>query len=251
MKRFLSIAGLFFLMVAFPALLLNKDLPEQPEHRDKVTAYPTELYPGENVLTFTHSTGIREIKPMLDSLATSLTEISGHDDFDECSNTVDVHVKVNTPARRINVRFMVTDCNKRRQVFSMQNRVWHLEEVILPDVEVGDTACGRFRVWRVNAPNGKGEYLDSVYSHQPQVFFSYPPDSVPPLLLPNGSTYLYTVCFAADKPGEYKFGVVHQIRREQPAAGHKVFNIADTGIVRVLPRNYGGVPSPGGALPSR
>ena len=248
MKRFLSIAGLFFLVLAFPGLLMNKDVPENHEHRDKVTVYPTELYPGENVLTFTHTTGIKEIKPMLDSLATSLTEISGHVGFEECSKSVKVSVKVNTPTRRINVRFMVTDCNKRRQVFSMRNRVWHLEEVTLPDVEVGDTACGQFRVWGVNASNGKGEYLDSVYSYQPQVFFSYLPDSVPPLLLPNGSTYLYTVCFAADKPGDYKFGVVHQIRREQPAAGHKVFEIADTGIVRVLPRNYDGMPSPGGEL---
>ncbi len=240
-----ALAMAFFVVQATPVVqgevLQKKMLPE----RNITTVYPTELYPGENVLTFHNPDGIQEIKPMFDSLTISATELE-MPTLDDCPDSVVVRVKVNTARYRLNCRFMVTSCAKKRQVFIMRNRAWQLDVLRFPDVQVGDTTCRKFWAGRASSVEDDGELIESITSTAPQVFFVFPPDSIPPVYHPMDVVYFFDVCFVADAPGNYTFPVRHQIQRSQPAGGHSSYIVADTGLVRVLPRESIELPSPGG-----
>ena len=246
MSRFYSISSTIALIALF--FVLQQGLLGQGEalpERSKTTVYPTELYPGENVLTFYNPDGIKDIEPMFDSLTTSMTELEMLDTVSGCSDSVIVRLKVKTGSPRLSNRFMVTSCKKKRQVFVMQNRVWYTDMFVLPDIEAGDTSCQKFWAGRAENFHGEGEFIESITASAPQVFFSYHPDSIPPLYRSYEHVYFYSVCFVADIPGDYNFHVMHRIRRDQPAGGHTTFVVADTGVVRVLPRESEEIPSPG------
>ena len=248
MKRFDNLPTIFFLAVAFLVLqakpvMQGEVLPE----RSKTTVYPTELYPGENVLTFYNPDGIQDIKPMFDSLATSMTDLEMLDPLTDCPDSVILRVKVKTVSQGLNNRFMVTSCKKKRQVFAVRNRIWSIIDVFaLPDTQVGDTSCRTFRAGTGSTLGNTGEFIESITASIPQVFFSYHPDSIPPLYHSYEHIYFYDVCFVGDMPGDYKFQVMHRIRRDQPAGGHTTFVVADTGVVRVLPHTHSELPLPGG-----
>lgn len=253
MKGFYKLPTIFLLAVVFFAALTtpvvqgevfyDKMLPE----RSRTTVYPTELYPGENVLTFYNPDGIVEIKPMLDSLTASLTDIEILDASADCSDSMVVRITVKTMSQSLNNRFIVTSCKKKPQAFALRNCVWNIVDVFaFPDVIVGDTSCRTFRAGSGSNFDEEGEFIESIVASVPQVFFRYHPDSIPPLYYSYEHVYFYDVCFVADMPGNYKFHVMHHIRRSQPAGGHTTFVVADTGIVRVLPRGDTGLPSPGG-----
>ncbi len=253
MKGFDTLPTIFFLSaillvvqvqpVVQGGTMYDKTLPE----RNRTTMYPTELYPGENVLTFYNPDGIAEITPMLDSLTASLTDIEIRDASADCSDSIVVRITVKTMSQSLNNRFMVTSCKKKRQVFTLRNCVWNIIDVFaFPDVQVGDTSCRTFRAGTGSSLDEEGEFIESITASAPQVFFRYHPDSIPPLYHSYEHVYFYDVCFVADMPGDYKFHVMHQIRRSQPAGGHTTFIVADTGVVRVLPREHTGLPSPGG-----
>ncbi len=207
--------------------------------------YPTELYPGENVLTFYNPDGIQEFKPAFDSLTASKTELEILDVLADCPDSIVVRVKVNTVHDRLLSRFVVTSCSKMRQVLTLRNYVWFPDRHVFPDVQVGDTVCQRFEVGSGGQFPGEGEFIESITVSTPQAFLVFPPDSIPPLFRLYEHTYGYNVCFVGDVPNNYTFHVVHQIRRMQPAGGFTNYQVADTGVVRVVPRKSKESPSPG------
>ena len=201
------------------------------------SSYPTELYSGENIITLKAPGGIRSIQANFDSLTSSLTEIHGMGgigDLSGCPDSHKVQLRLNTASQPVNVRFTVIDCAGRQHQVILTNKTWRLDEVPFPDAEVGDTICRPFQIGLTGIVS---EYLDSISIPMDQVFqrYSFPP----PLPLRAGSNYRYTVCFVAEKPGEYRFPVMTWIRRTQPAGGYTNYAVSDTGVVRVLPKRKG------------
>ncbi len=212
--------------------------------KSKTTVYPTVLYPGENVLTFSNPDGIQEIKPMFDSLTTSLMDIEVLDPVADCPDSLRLRLKVNTVSQGLTVRFMVTDCNKKRRVFVLKNFKCILEEFTFPDVEVGDTVCQKFEIGLSDNEFGVRQYvLDSIVPSVPNAIVQV--DSWP-ITINVGTIYSYTVCFVAREVGEHKFGVSVWQSIVHPTGKTQVLPITDTGVVRVVPKEYDSSPSPGG-----
>ena len=212
----------------------------------QASSYPTELYSGENIITLKAPAGIRSIEALFDSSTASLVEIRGMGgigDLSGCPDSHKVQLHVNTVTQTLRVQFVVVDCNGKRNPVGLTNRIWRLDEVLFPDAEVGDTICRPFQIGLQTIggfggiPATTGEYLDSVSVPIPQVFLRY--SFPPPLQIRTGSNYRYNVCFVADKPGVYRFPVLTWMRRTQPADGYTNYAIADTGVIRVLPKRKG------------
>lgn len=204
----------------------------------RAAGYPSELYPGENVITITALNGIKHIEPLIDSNSLNYVDIrpSGVGEQEGCLESSLIELRVNTVTRPLNIRFRISDCAGGTEVMSFHNRTWNLDEVRFPDVMVGDTTCRPFQIGLagIGSLSGMGgitEYLDSISVTQPGAFIQY--KTAPPLRLNGGSTFRYTVCFAPTEPGEYRFPVVTWIRRGQPAGGYTNYPVADTAVVRV------------------
>lgn len=206
--------------------------------------YPSEVYPGENILTVTHSDGISEIRPMFDSLTKALTTVELLDDLSTCPDSARMRVHVGTSDRKLSMRFIATSCSKRRQVIMMKNRYWILQEFPFPDVKVGDTVCRSFYIG-LRLPEGTIDqyYIDSFTTPAPNIYVDGLGEM--PAYLRNDARHSYTVCYVAKAPGMYRFPVTAWIRRFQPVDGLTNYPIADTGVVQVLPNNAEGTPSTG------
>lgn len=236
----LYIAGIILIL----PFLLSQEMFGQ------VSVYPTELYSGENVVTFKVPGGIRSIRTEFDSLTAGMTEfhgIGGIGDLGGCPDSQQVQIRVNTASMNLSkLDFVITDCNGREHRTRLTNRTWRLDEVFFPDTEIGDTICRPFQISLSGGVVIGGvpletataqEYLDSVSVPIPQahIRYSFPP----PLKLQPNSVYRYTVCFTADREGVYRFPVQTWIRRRQPAGGYTNYIVADTGVIRVFPKRPG------------
>lgn len=246
MNRFYHIFCAFVLFAA--VLFLPQHLVVHGEilpERSNTTVYPTELYLGENLLTFSNPDGIQELRPLFDTAVADLVECSILGDIDGCSDSVQMRVLVRTLMEPLNMRFVATGCNKKRQVLSMKNVRWILDEVVFPTVEIGDTVCRPFRV-RMSSTMREttGLVVDSITHSVPNIFVQV--DESLPLQQTIKANHTFTVCFVAVEPGEYRFAVPTWIRRQQPTEGLTNYPVADTGIVRVIPRRSEDLPSPGG-----
>ena len=220
------------------------DHAEVVEGAGRFEVYPSELYPGENVLTFRHSDGVSEIRPMFDSLTQALTSVEILDDLSTCPDSARMRVHVGTSDRKLSMRFIATSCSKRRQVILMKNRYWILQEFPFPDVVVGDTICRPFYIG-LRLPEGTTDqyYIDSFTTPSQNIYVDGLGEM--PAYLRNDGLHSYSVCYVAEAPGEYRFSVTAWIRRFQPTAGLTNYPIADTGVVHVLPKSSGVAPSTG------
>lgn len=229
MQRTYLTGTVFLWMLALSAVMYGQ-----------ASTYPTELYSGENIITFKAPAGIRSIEARFDSLTASYTEIKGMGgvgDLSGCPDSHKVQIRVNTVTQIYNAQFVVTDCNGiQTNVNLRNNQTWNLDEVPFPDAEVGDTICRPFQI-SLNGIGTGGQFLDSISVPIPQVFLRY--SFPPPLQIRTGQNYRYNVCFVADKPGVYRFPVLTWMRRGQPADGYTNYAIADTGVIRVLPKRKG------------
>ena len=209
-----------------------------PAAAQRSTLQPTVLYPGENVITVSSPAGIRSVRVETDSGSAPFFQARKTGIIGGCPTEREIEFTVNTATRPIIVFVVVEKCDgsapDRLQIGL--NNTWNLDEVLFPDAEVGEEVCRPFQVRLdgVGIGPGAGTFLDSVTSPGEGVSlrFSFPP----PLAIPRGTTYRYNVCFRADRPGTYKFPVITWIRRDQPAGGYTTYPVADTGVVRVLPK---------------
>ena len=212
---------LLILFLVFPLFLSSQSL----------IVYPERIYPGENVLTIKSAKGIRSVSatPNPTTLAW-LFEVRNDGQVGDCSKEHDIEVTLNGAGRQVGLQLSVELCDGTTQTrYVSINKTWILDEVPLEDVFVGDTACNTFRIGA-----GADEYLDSVTINAPNAYprFSFPP----PIFIRGGQEYRYEVCFVADHPGIYRFPVITWTRRDQPAGGYTTYPVADTGVIRVMPR---------------
>lgn len=207
----------------------------RPVSAQTVSITPTEIYPGENVITVSAFGGIRSVR-VVPSDAASRAYITTRNtgNLSGCPSSHNVELTVGAASLPISAMLYVEMCNGRvdSQLLGI-NTTWNLDEVPFPDAEVGEEVCRPFHI-QLTGFGAASVTLDSVSSPQPGVSFDF--SFAPPLPIPSGSTYRYTVCFTADKPGIYRFPVITWIRRSQPAGGHTSYPVADTGLIRVLPK---------------
>ncbi len=204
----------------------------------RTTAYPTELYYTDNIITFVNRNGIQSVEPTFDSLTESLVTLKSIGDLRGSPDTVLVHLQVHTVTESLNARFLITNAKGEKSVVRLSNRTWRLDEVRFKDVVAGDTICRPFQIVLQGISgfgmSGAGEYLDSVSLPISEAWLSY--SVPPPVQIRSGSTYRYNVCFSAPSAGDYKFAVITWIRRAQPAGGFTNYPIADRALVHVLPK---------------
>lgn len=214
-----------------------KAMRERQAELGAIRSYPSELYAGENVLTFYLPEGIENIRPVFDSLTESLTDVRPEDigTFENCRDSQSVRIRLHTASHALNLRFRITGCTGIARMTRVLNRTWRLDEVPFKDVVAGDTACRPFQIGLTGLPGlGGGEYLDSISVPMPGAFVRYGEDGAPPLRLDGGVLYRYFVCFAPKEPGTYRFPIITWMRRPQPAGGYTNYPVADTAVVRVL-----------------
>ncbi len=209
----------------------------------RVTVYPKVLYPGENILTIKAPDGIRSIRfvlsPPFDTL--SLVQVRKTGIVGGCPDSRDIEMTVNTATLRVVGRIYVEKCNGLLDSVDIGlNTNWNLDEVPFPDAEVGEEVCRPFQITLngglagLGIAGGEDLFLDSVSAPESQASFrfSFPP----PLTIKRGTVYRYNVCFRAETPGIYRFPVITWIRRDQPNGGLTNYPVADTGVIRVVPK---------------
>ena len=243
MKYFHS-SSMVFLFVLLSSVLLCGQVMNGQGRKATTVVSPTTILPGENILTFSNPNGIQEIKPMFDSLTASLTELEMLDQVADCSDSVRLSLNVNAISQTLAVRFMVIDCNKSRRIFSLKNFKLILEDFVFPDAKVGDTVCQAFEIGLSKNAFGINKYvIDSIVPSVPNVIVQV--DSWP-IVVEMGTVYSYTVCFIAREVGEYRFGVSTWQSLVHDAGTTEMLPITDTGVIRVLPKEYEEPASPGG-----
>ncbi|MGE3799627.1 MAG: hypothetical protein AB7H80_01255 [Candidatus Kapaibacterium sp.] len=190
--------------------------------------FPRTLYSGPNVLTIKNVNGISSISVRSGAEDVSWS-VEGAGYFPNCPEEQEILISIETVSKSAQILVEVVDCNQNESAewVEVQNKIWTLDEVIFPDVRVGQTVCRPFRV-----STGGREILDSVTfpSNFPLSFESVPDFPVDVF----GTTFWYNVCFTGKKPGVYKFPVITWMRREEPAGGYKTYAVADTGRIRVI-----------------
>lgn len=232
----------------------NELLHQKPDHHDHpapegTLLYPSILYPGENVLTFSNPDGIESIRPMFNEAMHEYYTIETLKESYHCADSVQVRVTIHAASVVIGARFVVTDCNKRRKLFPMRNFTWLIDTVEYDDMYVGETQCQRFRIGVGKQLGEDGEFIDSITCAVPGVSFQFSEMKEPPILLPPDREFrYYTVCFCPESPGEYRFPVLVWTRRPEPSGGHGSTPVGDTAHVVVLPREGEVPPSTGGEL---
>lgn len=222
----------------------SRPLPDgRPDENVLATIYPKELYPGPNVLTFVDPEGIGEIKPLL--VADGNVSIDSISVSENCSDTAQVYLHVESVERRTTCRFIVADCSKRRQIFALTLKNWTLQHFPFPDVHAGDSICRDFRINNGGVNDGGDQRIDSITCSNPNVSLHLKNQT--PFTIEAGTEYLYDVCYVTDQPGTYVFSVVTWMRRKQPNGGYENFQLGDTGSITVLPSK---LPSNSSVAPS-
>ena len=244
-------ASLLLVLVALPAAAQTTTImvPFSPsdtterfiapeDQTGRLTVVPSVLYPGENRLTLTSPVGIRSITVLP---GTNLVEVRSAGNLKGCPTSDLIELTVNTASQPVNLTLVVEPCDGSApdRIRISLNTVWNLDEVLFPDIRVGEEVCRQFQIRLDGSVIGltsaslPGNFLDSVTSSDRRLSFEFP-DPLP-VHIPRGTTYRYNVCFRADEPGTYRFPVITWIRRDEPAGGFTTYPVADTGVIRVLP----------------
>ncbi len=192
-------------------------------------AAPAPLYPGWNVITVSSPSGIREVR--VHHSGRYVTRVEGDGAISGCPRSHDIRVFLNTASVSDSVGIEVLDC-EGRQAYQTQvlNVPWNLDRNDFGTVETGLRRC---RTFEIRLQLGSGSMLlDSITVDDPHVSLRLPVEL--PTRVSQWRTFTYTVCFRADKPGEYKFPVTTWMRREYPNGGLTTYPVADTGVVRVV-----------------
>lgn len=232
-------ASLLLCLVTLPALAQQSSVG------------PSVLYPGENRLTVTSEAGIRSITLLPGPTRADLFEVRSAGELKGCPTSDLVEFSINTASQPVNLILVIEKCDGSEpdRIAISLNTVWRLDEVVFPDIRVGEEVCREFRILldaqhqvRFEGPignrrfvpaSGPENFLDAVTSPDARISFEF--QEPLPVHIPPGTAYLYNVCFRADEPGIYRFPVITWIRRDQPAGGFTSYPVADTGVIRVLP----------------
>lgn len=200
-----------------------------------IVVFPRTLYSGANEITVRSQIGLARLTVQLQTLKPELVRIERVGNIPDCMGTWTLRIWIASSTEPVMILLGGKDCDggELQQVL-LANRIWSVDRVVFPEVEVGKTSCGRFKV--ASGFQGEKVVLDSITL----------PESLPvtlgsgdeaikfPVEIPVGREFGYEICFTGREPGDYRFPVTTWMRREEPAGRLTTYPVADTAIVRVV-----------------
>ncbi len=195
---------LFFLLLLFLCAVSN--LTAQRRFGE-TTIYPTQLYPGENVITISNEHGIDKIRPRASSNTTViLPTITG------CPKQVDVRVVVANSTTGESVDFTVYDCNGLFGTQSIPSENWTIRRESTGKVEVGRDTCVPCEISTTDVKT-----VDSIVVNNPNFTVRMPGGGPPWRAV--GNEFKYYVCYKPAKVETINETIRLHIRRAQPNGG--------------------------------
>lgn len=201
----------------------------------EVTIFPPVLYPGPNRLVLTSDHGISSIRIIFpDSLVMAETRTEGGSVPAGCptSHEIGLHLPPGSSAMAVVLGIETTLCDSVVDVVQIgMNNSWIHDVITFPEGRPGEKVCMGFQV-EVNAyaPDDDA-VVTGVTSPDSRVSFEF--TSPPPIRIPPGTTYRYTVCFSSDTTGTFRIPVVTWMKRDYPYGGFTTYPVADTAVIRV------------------
>lgn len=201
----------------------------------EVTIFPPVLYPGPNRLVITSGHGISSIRIIFpDSLVMAETRTEGGSVPAGCptSHEIGIHLPPGSSATAVVLGIESTLCDSVVDVVRIgMNNSWIHDVITFPEGRPGEKVCTKFQIG-VNAYAPDGDpVVTGVTSPDPRVSFEF--TSPPPIRIPPGTTYRYTVCFSSDTAGSFRIPVVTWMKRDYPYGGFTTYPVADTAVIRV------------------
>ena len=201
----------------------------------EVAIFPPVLYPGPNRLVITSEHGIASVRIIFpDSLVMAETRTEGGSVPADCptSHEIGLHLPPGSSAVAVVLGIETALCDSVVDVVRIgMNSSWIHDVITFPEGGPGEKVCAKFQVG-VNAYVPETDpVVTGVTSPDSRVSFEFP--SPPPIRIPQGTTYRYTVCFSSDTAGTFRIPVVTWMKRDYPYGGFTTYPVADTAVIRV------------------
>ncbi|MBS1913933.1 MAG: hypothetical protein JST22_18235 [Bacteroidetes bacterium] len=194
-------------LVAFVLFLVAVGQMMAQGRGERSEVYPSELYPGENVVTVRNADGIDKIRFRASSQTTVVVPpISG------CPTSVDVVINVGDATTSEQVDLTVHDCDGTFATVLLRAQNWQIRKEYTGKVRVGGDTCLQCEI-----VTSDRRLVDSIVVSNPNVHVIMPPGSAP--WQASGSDFHYQVCYHAAQPENIREMIRIYIRRDQPNAG--------------------------------
>ena len=178
------------------------------------TYYPTEIYPGENIITVTNPAGIETIRARSSAgLRVTVPTIRG------CPTSVDVRVVATNPEADELLSFTTYDCTgdfteSSRNLFALDK--WTILQTRIGPVAVGAATCADAQVSLVS---DETKTVDSIVSDDPAIRIEMPPKIGGTWMARTGRPLAYQICYRPTEAGSRSTRLRIYIRRRQPHKG--------------------------------
>ncbi len=171
------------------------------------SVYPSELYPGENVITIKNSGGIDKIRvrSTAKSMAT-IPPISG------CPTSVNIHVRVDDATTNEEIDLTVYDCGGAFATIKLATQNWKIRREYTGRVMVGRDTCVQCEI-----VTSEMRLVDSIVIGNPRFRVIMPPGG--PQWEAEDSSFKYMVCYKPDTAETVEEMIRIYLHRKQPNAG--------------------------------
>ncbi len=191
---------LFFFLFTVSTLLAQRRFGE-------TTIYPTQLYPGENIVTISNERGVDKVRYRSSANTTVVVPaVRG------CPKQLEVRVMVNNSTTGESVDFTVYDCNGVFGTQSILAENWTIRSESTGPVEVGRDTCVMCEISTTDVKT-----VDSIVVSNPNFSVRMPAGGPPWRAL--RSDFKYYICYKPEKVENLRETIRLYIRRAQPNGG--------------------------------
>lgn len=211
-------------VISLALLLLASGVAEA-----QTTVYPTELYRGQNVLTFSRPGGIEriEISTTRYIIADKSTGI-----LPDCPDTVNVDVIARSVTNNDELEATVYGCDGSVERVPVNVERWTILQEFTGSIELGADTCLQARIESHSVPP---RILDSITTTSPDfTILLMTPDSIVHQKGPDGYVvepglpFYYQICFRPTRLGYGTDTILLHFDRSWPNGGHTTYTIAKT-----------------------
>lgn len=173
----------------------------------RTTIHPTEIYPGQNVITIKNENGIDKIRVRTTSKTSAeVPPVSG------CPTSVEVRVQVDDPTTSEQLDLTVYDCNGAFTTSTLRGQNWQIRKEYTGKVVLGRDTCLQCEIITTEA-----RLVDSIVVNDPNFRVIMPAGGPPWRAVDN--EFKYKVCYRPDSVENVREVIRIYIRRDQPSGG--------------------------------